>query len=315
MNARQFAPAAGRVDCAALVVTYNSAHDIGSLLDSLRRSDDALALRVVVIDNGSSDGTVEIVEQQPDVVLVRAGGNLGYAGAINLGRAHASECDAHLVLNPDVVLTESAVAHLWKALQSRGVGASVPKIFNEDGTVYESLRREPTLARAFGDALRLYRLLPGSGRLGETVRDDAAYRDPHPVDWATGAVMLISAECATRVGEWDERYFLYSEETDYARRIRTAGWTVQYVPSAEAMHRIGGSAGPSALGTLLSVNRVRYYEKFHSRVPAAAFRAIVLMHHALRANRAADRATAATIARRSSWSRLPQAQRVPDGPA
>jgi GT2 family glycosyltransferase len=278
-----FASAADPVDVCALIVTYNRAVHVGALLQSLRSAAAALRLRVIVIDNGSTDDTVAMVRTVPDVVVVESGRNAGYSAAINLGRRAAGRTDALLVLNPDVVVHPGAVEALLDAARRSGV--SVPRITNEDGSTYLSVRREPSVMRALGDALGVSRILPQRNRLSETVRTGAAYERPESIDWATGAVVMIDVECAARVGDWDEQFFLYSEEVDYCRRVRDTGATVVFEPRAVVTHCIGGSGTSSDLEVLMAVNRVRYFAKYHSAAATAVFRSVVGLHHALRLGR------------------------------
>src|SRR5580693_1481698 len=91
----------GRVDCAVVIVTYNSAGDIARALDSLPAAAAGLTVRTVVVDNGSTDATVRLARARTDVSCVESGANLGYAGGINVGREHAGDYSALLVLNPD----------------------------------------------------------------------------------------------------------------------------------------------------------------------------------------------------------------------
>ena len=232
----------GHVECAVIVVTYNSAADISPLLESLPAAAEGLALRIVVVDNGSSDTTVEVVRRVPGVTCVETGANLGYAGAINVGRAHVGPCSSVLILNPDLVLEPGSVSALFAALADPGVGVTVPQLLDGRGSVYWSLRREPTIGRALGDALFGDRFPSRPGWASEIVRTPASYQRGRHVDWATGAVMLIAADCDAAVGAWDDvRFFMYSEETDFAARARARGWSVEYVPSARASHRQAGS--------------------------------------------------------------------------
>lgn len=294
------------VDCALVVVTYNSARHIERLLDSVPASTEGLRTRCIVVDNASSDETVEIVRARPEVVIVEAGGNLGYAGAFNLGRAHAGPSASLLILNPDLILERGTIARLYEAIQEPGVGLAVPLLLNEDGSVYPTLRREPSLSRAFGDALCGSRFPTRPGWLSETVRDNGSYENLRNVDWASGAVMLISAACDEAVGSWDdERFFLYSEETDFATRARRCGYQVRYVPHASARHEAGGSGRSPALNALLAVNRVRYYEKYHRRPASSLFRGTVTLHYLLRAADPDNRAALKALSRRSRWTRLP----------
>jgi GT2 family glycosyltransferase len=298
-------PVRQHVDCAIVVVSYNSGRHIATLLDSIPGAADGLSVRSVVVDNDSVDDSAEIVRSRGDAVLVRAGANIGYAGAINVGRVHAGPCSSILILNPDVVLEPGSITRLYEALAGPGVGVTVPMLLNDDGTLFFTLRRDPSPMRALGDAVCGLRLPRRPGWLSETVRDPAAYGRPRDVAWAGGAVMLISAECARAVGPWDERFFLYSEETDFATRTRRAGFRIRYVPSARVRHEDGGSGRSTALGTLLAVNRVRFYEKHHPRAAAALFRGAVALHYALRLRDPDQRAALRAVCRRSCWSELP----------
>jgi N-acetylglucosaminyl-diphospho-decaprenol L-rhamnosyltransferase len=126
---------AGPVDCAVVIVTYNSGAHIDALLDSLAKSAPGLSLRVVVVDNGSVDATVNIVSSRAGVTCVRSARNDGYAAGINIGRMHAGGFDALLVLNPDVMLEEDSIAQMFSALQSRRVGIVVPKLTDRAGNL------------------------------------------------------------------------------------------------------------------------------------------------------------------------------------
>jgi len=290
------------VDCAVIIVTYNSAPDIAGLIDSLPAAADGLTLRVIVVDNGSVDHTVERVRAHPEVLCVAVGANLGYAGGINVGRQHAGQCGTLAVLNPDLVLEPGALREMFTALEDPAVGLVVPMLLDSEGHFYPSLRREPTLATAFADAVcgRLFESRPGW--LSEMVRDEREYNYRHPVDWAGGAAWLISTACDRAVGAWDERFFLYHEEVDYAARARAAGFRMEYVPEARARHRGAGSGQSPTLYALMAVNRVRYFEK-HGK-PARAMRAIVLLHELIRSADPSHRAAARAVARRSTWEPL-----------
>lgn len=250
-------------DVTAIIVTYQSAATIGPLLRSLRDQCSGVRMRVVVADNGSSDATARTVLGHPDVVLVRTGRNLGYAGGINAALRVAGETDSLLVLNPDIRLEPHAVERMRARLERESAGVVVPLILSAGGERYPSLRREPSLTRALGDALLGSHLPTRAGFLSEMVREPSAYGHAHPVDWATGAVMLIAEPTARAVGRWDERYFLYSEETDYLRRVRGARATVWFEPGARAVHLQGASGSSPALDALMSVNRIVYHRAHH----------------------------------------------------
>lgn len=122
------------VAVAIVIVTYNSATDIPLLLADLRAEARGIALRIVVVDNESADGTAEVVRGYPEVVFVASGGNLGYAGGINVGLGHIGSCDAVLILNPDLRVRPGAIARMVATLDADDrIGAVVPLILNNEG--------------------------------------------------------------------------------------------------------------------------------------------------------------------------------------
>jgi GT2 family glycosyltransferase len=284
-----------RVDCAVVIVTYNSADHLPGLLESLPAASAGCTTRTIVIDNGSTDDTVAIARATEGVTCIESGANLGYAGGINAGRAAAGSRRSTLVLNPDLRVHPGALAELLRALDEPGTGAAVARLVDNDGQTLWSQRRDPTLGRAVGDALfgEVVRHRPAWS--GETVDDPAAYEDRHEVDWATGAAILVSEDCERAVGDWDESYFMYSEEVDYALRIRSAGYRILYVPGAVASHAEGGSGRSDALVALLALNRVRCYAAHHGRLASAAYRVVLGLHEASRCWSAARRHSALVV--------------------
>jgi N-acetylglucosaminyl-diphospho-decaprenol L-rhamnosyltransferase len=295
----------GTVDCVIVIVCYNSARHIERLLDSLPAAAEGLSLLCVVVDNDSQDDTVAIVRARADAVMVEAGRNLGYAGAINLGRSYTNRASPLLVLNPDLVLEPGAIARLYEALDAPNVGIAVPKLLDNEGRLYLSLRREPSPTKSLGEALFGARYPSRPSWLSEIIRDRRAYEHARDVAWAGGAVMLISEACNRDVGAWDDRFFLYSEETDFAMRAWRHGYRVRYVPSALANHEDGGSGRSPELGALLAVNRIRLYEKYHRRPSTSLFRATVVLHYLLRSADPDQRMALKAVSRRSRWSQLP----------
>jgi GT2 family glycosyltransferase len=303
------------VDCVVVSVTYNSADHVATFLDSIPQAANGLSFRCLVVDNASADGTVSLLRQREDVLLVESRENLGYSGAINVARAAAGPCSSLLVANPDLVLEPNAIRVLYAAICEPGVGVAVPMLLEDDGSLYLSLRREPSVLRSLGDALFGARLHSRPAWLSETVRDRHAYLRSCDVDWASGAMMLMSRDCVATVGEWDARtFFLYAEETDFAARARRGGYRIRYVPAARARHERGGSGQSPALGALLAVNRVRYYEKYHPTATAELYRATIALQLLLRCFRATDRAALRAVCRRSRWHELPGGRRTPAAP-
>lgn len=161
-----------------------------------------------------------------------------------------------------------------------------------------------------GDALFGAHWLGRPGALTEIVHDPAQYRLPHPVDWATGAALMVRREVVSAVGAWDSaRFFLYSEETDYCRRIRERGGQIWFTPHATVRHRESGSGSAPELDALLELNKVRYYRKWHPGLPSVAFALVALLRNALRAHRPSSRAAMAALVSRHARAALPGGQR------
>ena len=268
---------------AVVVVTYNSADVVPGLLESLDRGMAGTQWHLVVVDNDSADGTPELVRHhRPDATVVLTGRNAGYAAGINAGVRAAGAVDAVLVLNPDVRLTPGCGAVLAEAVRD-GAGMAAPHLVDASGDLIPSIRRDPTLLRALADAVIGATRAGRVGRLGELATDPREYVEPHAIDWAEGSTLMLGARCLDAVGPWDESFFLYSEETDYAQRARDAGFEVLFVPEAQARHLEGGSAGSAALWPLVVGNRWRLYRKRHGRAAGAAFWAALALREASRA--------------------------------
>lgn len=301
----------GRTDeVVVVVVTYESAALVGDLVASLPIGMGDVSWRLVVVDNASSDGTVERVRAlAPDAVVVEMGRNAGYAAGINAGARHARSDQALLVLNPDVRLAQGCVPALLGALEVPGVGVAVPRLVDGDGVLVPSMRREPTVLRAVADTVLGASRAGGIATLGEVVTAPGEYERAQPTDWAEGSTQLISAECWARCGPWDESFFLYSEETDFHLRVRDAGLTTCFVPTAMAVHLGGDSTTSPRLWSMLVANRVKLFSGRNGPVRSAGFWVALLLREASRA--ALGRATS----RRAVRTLLsPAALRAPRGP-
>lgn len=306
----RFVGSTQQAEVCVIVVTFQSGESIAALITSLRNEAASHRLRVIVADNASSDATVAIVRRHTDVQLIETGGNLGYAGAINAASANIGNSDTILILNADLMVEAGAIGAMLRRMTTSSAGAVVPRILTSDGAIYPSLHREPSVLRALGDAAMGAKVRNRPGFLSQNILDAAGYKSPRTVDWATGAAILIDGGVARNVGPWDEQFFLYSEETDYCRRIRDAGGTIWFEPSAVVVHSQGGSGRSIDLDRLLAVNRVRYAKKHSPPVAAAAFRGAVVLHELLRSYSPAHRAILRTLVSEPTWSSLPHASAV-----
>lgn len=278
-----------------VVVTHNSARLLPAFCEALPAAlvgvDDS---RVVLVDSGSTDATMEVARQSPEIDLVIGlPANLGYAAGINAG-IRSAPAGNYFVLNPDVRLAPGSVRYLLDAIVG-DTGIAVPRLVDEHGALLTSLRRRPSLARAAGEAIIGGR----AGRipaLGETVRSTRSYRRRTGAAWATGGAMLLGGDCVHRTGSWDESFFLYEEEVDYALRSRRAGFTLRLVPEAGAVRIIGDEPPGDFVWALSRVNKARLYGRSHSKPATAAFGAMLLLGELLRIPRGGSRHRRAALA-------------------
>ena len=254
----------------AIVVTHNSERHLTDLLDSLPAAFDAVPWTTIVVDNGSADGTLALARARDDCLVV-ASSNTGYAAGLNEGVRHAGHADYILALNPDATLHPGAVGAMIDETTRAGVGVVAPLVVEADGELSHSLRREPTLARVGG--LSFTR----RPRFSEIVYEDSAYGRAHPVDWAMGAVILVTRECWDELNGFDESFFLYSEETDFCLRARDNGWLTYYTPNARAMHIGGGSGESATTHTMKMVNRLRIFRRRHGVIKSSLYYALMVI--------------------------------------
>lgn len=265
-----------RVEVAAVVVTYNSEDHIADLLDSVPAAMGEATYSLVVVDNGSSDGTVPLLESRTDCVVVRSS-NEGYAAGMNRAVAASPPAQAILILNPDATLDAGMVSALLSTLARPGVGIVAPRVREADGRLSPTLRRGPTMGRVGGLSFT------GWPRFTERIEDAAEYEHEHEVDWAVGAILLVDANCYHQLGGMDVSYFLYSEETDLSLRAKDAGWSTVYSPAAGAMH-IGGGSGESARTHMMKqINRVRLYRRRTGTGRASVYFALTVLTELRRA--------------------------------
>ncbi|MBA2699908.1 MAG: glycosyltransferase family 2 protein [Nocardioidaceae bacterium] len=286
------------IDVAVVVVAFNSSDILPALIESLPDGLSGLTWQLIVSDNASVDGSADAaVRLSPGCTIVDMGRNAGYAAGLNAGVAAAPPHRAVLVLNPDVRLATGSVGLLLEALQAPGVGIAVPRLDDSNGDLHFSLRREPTVLRAFGDATIGAVRAGRRPRWGELVTDPREYDALGFADWAEGSTQLISAQCWHACGTWDESFFLYSEETEYGLRARDHGHRTVYVPTARATHLQGESTRSPRLWSLLVANKVRLHRRRNGFVAGTLFWAVVVLREASRAamGRATSRAALATL--------------------
>jgi N-acetylglucosaminyl-diphospho-decaprenol L-rhamnosyltransferase len=280
---------------AAVVVNYEAGAALCDCVHSLLAdTSTGQPPQVVVVDNGSSDGSAAAVAHaMPTVTVLHPGANLGYARAANLGIA-ATDAPVVAVCNPDLEVRAGAAGALVYRLETEpDLGAVGPMIRNTDGTIYPSARSDPRVRDAVGHGLLglVWRTNPFTRRYRQLDADPSRVRD---VDWVSGAAVWLRRDALTAVGGWDERYFMYVEDVDLCWQLRQHGWRVGYEPGAVVTHVQGATTAKHPYRMIAEHHRSLF--RFASKrwrgarrlalLPAAVFLAVrvglAMAEHALR---------------------------------
>lgn len=252
------------------VVTVN--YHAGSILTECVHEALLQASEVIVVDNASSDSSLELCCQrfpeEPGLIIIRNTANLGFASACNTGLKRATQPYV-LFLNPDCILGEGSSRRLLQVLEaSPAAGMAGGLLINPDGSEQAGGRRAvPTPWRSFVRAFGLYRL----GRYWPRLFFDFhLHRQPLPaapieVEAISGAAMLVRREAVKDVGTWDENYFLHCEDLDWCMRFRRQGWKILFVPDARIMHDKGtcSRSRPVFVEWHKHKGMMRFYRKFY----------------------------------------------------
>ncbi len=242
--------AAPTASFAIAVVTHDSLADLERCFASHEAASRRLGADLVAVDNASSDGTLQFLRarerESRRIRVVAMPRNAGYAAAVNAAFAATGSRDV-LLVNPDVSTDDpGALGDLVEFLRRRpDVALVAPRLHGADGEAQPSARRFPSLPALLGT-------LDGARRIAPLRRAHEAYVAPSAatravaVDWAIGAAMLIRRAAFDAVGGWDERFFLYMEDTDFCRRCNAAGWRVVYLPTTALEHGYRRASSRSA---------------------------------------------------------------------
>lgn len=256
---------------AIVIVNWNSRDQLRECLASIPRAAARLGpthfvSTVVVVDNHSSDGSeLGLQAGSLPLTLLRNSSNRGFAAACNQGAAAAGQADLILFLNPDTLLFEESLAAPVRVLESpagRDVGIIGIQLCDESQQVARSCSRFPRPGQVLAQALGLDRLRPA---LGQAMRewDHASSRT---VDQVIGAFFMVRFELFEKLGGFDERFFVYFEEVDFAYRAHQAGWRSLYIADAQAFHKGGGTSDQIRATRLFYAlrSRLQYFRKHSS---------------------------------------------------
>lgn len=269
-----------RPDLSVIVVTYNRADLAMRTIRSARAEVGDISVEWHVVDSGSGEPVADMIERAWPDVDVRRSTNAGFAAATNdaLTRARGRYV---LLLNPDIEVASGTFEALVSALDERpevGMASVIQRA--PSGSLQYSIRRDPRPLRMLGEALapgRLSKIF----RCGEVEARARLYAQECSADWLCGAFLIARAEVVEQIGPLDDRFFLYSEETDWCYRCRRAGWDVRHLPVMTVTHHTSKSYSPELLAQL-SYSRLLFARKHLSRRNARAVHRAVALNHLVR---------------------------------
>jgi len=268
-----------------VIVTWNSAGDIGRCVRSISNSGTERTIRVTVVDNASGDGTAEAVEEAfSDVRLIRNAENRGFAAANNQA-LRSSPAPYWMLLNPDTEVTAGSIDALLTFMEEHPrAWASGPILVDADGTPQHPGRKFPELSTLLWETLFLDRLFPTSSVFGAHRGLRRTPENPEQVDFVHGAALVLRHAVAEKVGLLDEGFFMYFEEVDWCQRIHAYGGECWVVPSSRIIHHGGVELGHYDASRLVHYHRslLHYFAKHRGRGSQLLLRPLILLRALIR---------------------------------
>ncbi len=281
------------MDLSVIIVSWNVRELLKRCLLSLRQqtTDDRqpkdgsseigrLSSEIWIVDNASSDGTVDMLREEfPDVRVIPNSENVGFTRGNNQALAVAQGRYLFL-LNPDTELRPRALHALIDYADAHPrAGIIGPQLFYGDGTPQSSHRRFPTLATAFLESTKLQQWFPRNRALTRYYMLDTPDDATQEVDWVNGSALFVRREVYDQIGGFDEVFFMYSEELDWCYRAKQAGWQVVYLPTAQVTHYEGKSSEQvvAARDIYFHSSKIRFFRKYRGVLVAEFLRAFLLL--------------------------------------
>jgi GT2 family glycosyltransferase len=269
------------VDVTVIIVSWNCRDRLDDCLRSIEQAPDQVSREVVIVDNGSQDGTPEHVRKHwPQVRLVALPRNHGFGAANNVGFASAAG-DYILVLNPDTRILPGMLTTMLDTLRADpSIGCVGARHYNPDMSLQWSMDDFPSLLNESIHYCDVYRLPFLRGWLRRKYPRWSDHDEPRDVDWVNGACMMVPRAVYAATGGFDDYFFLFAEELDWCLRIWRAGWRVRFLPAAGLIHDLGGTFDPRDWRrlVLLYQSSLRYYRR-HRPLPE-----LLGLHLVIRAN-------------------------------
>lgn len=280
-----FREVTGEVDISVVIVTWNARQIVSQCLEALTAHQSRYSFEIILVDNASTDGTPDMVEQRfPQVTLIRNSENLGFAKANNIGIRRATGRYVCL-MNSDIIIRDGCFDRLLEYQESHpDVGILAPKLLNPDLSLQRSCKSLPTLWIVLCEALAFDRLFPRSRFWGGRLWEFFDYNSIREAPVIPAAFWMVRREVFDQIGLLDEQFFFYGEDNDFCRRVGDEEFKIVFHPEAEAIHYHQGSSSgtPVRFHVQLQRSTVQYFRKHHGMLQVIAYRAIGVLRHFIR---------------------------------
>jgi GT2 family glycosyltransferase len=256
------------MDVSVIIVNWNTRKMLLDCIESIISQSKFCTTEIIVVDNGSEDGSQEaIINTFPFVTLINNGINLGFSKANNIGIKYSKGKYICLV-NSDVILKEGCIDKMYEYMENNPpIGVLGPRILNPNNTLQVTCKHFPSLWTHIVLSLGIHRVIKNSRLIHA---DDMEYFDHaivKDVDFIVGCFMMVRRDALNIVGLMDERFFIYYEEVDWCKRFWKSGWRVTFNPEAKAIHYNAGSSSRNPVRFSVEQQKalLQYWEKHHSR--------------------------------------------------
>lgn len=265
------------MDVSILIINWNTRDILRDCLKSVYRQTSSIHFETIVVDNASSDGSVEMIQREyPQVILIKNDRNRGFAAANNQGIAIAQGRYV-LLLNSDTVILDRAVSKTLAFADQHPEAAVVGcRVLNPDRTLQPTCFLFPSLLNLFLSSTYLYKIFPQSRFFGREQMTWWDRNDVRQVEAVTGCFMLVRKKSIEQVGMMDEKYFMYAEEADWCYRFQKAGWKNLFFPDAQIIHLGGQSTRKvsSEMTVCLRLSLLLFFQKHYSKLCYRAAQAL-----------------------------------------
>lgn len=233
------------IDLSIIIVSYNTKEFLRECIDSIKGTSRGFDYEIIVVDNASSDNSLEMLKIKfPDVIVIKSKNNIGFSKANNLG-VKKSRGRYVLFLNPDTVIYKNSLFGIVKFMdEHKEAGAATCKLLMPDGRLDDAIHRGfPNPWNSFSYFSGFSKLFPSSKLFGGYNLGWMDLSKTHEIDACAGAFMMVRRQAGEKIGWWDEDYFFYGEDLEFCFKLKEIGWKIYFVPSVSALHYKGVSGG------------------------------------------------------------------------